>query len=360
MPWNARSQGPPDLGDLFRRLLGRFGGTSGGGGRGLSIGAWVLLAVATLVWLGSGFYIVTDGMRGLELRFGKYNRTTLPGPHWHIPWPIEDREIVNVQLVRSTTHTATMLTQDENIVVLALAGQFRVKDAHDYAFNVRNPDFTLKQAMGSALREVVGKSKIDYILFEGRADIASRTKQLMQEILDAYQTGLLVTQVTLQQAQPPDPVKASFDDVTKSREDNVRFVNEAEAYANSVIPQARGAAARRIQEADGYRDKVIAEAEGEADRFLKILKEYARAPAVTRDRLYLEAVESVLSNSSKVMVDVKGGNNLLLLQLDKLIQENTMGASPTDTGGTLGNPSPSSGDMLKRQRRDTRTREGRQ
>ncbi len=368
-PWSKRprDQGPPDLDELLRKLSSRFGGLfggkgGGGGGRGgskgSSIGIGVIGGILLIGWLISGFYIVGAGEAGVELRFGAFQTTTGPGPHWHIPYPIETVEIVNVTEIRSAQHKATMLTQDENIVDVELAVQYLVKSPEDYVFQVRLPDASLRQAMESAVREVVGKSKMDYILAEGRAQIADDTKQLLQGVLDDYKTGLLVTTMNMQQAQPPEQVQDAFADAIKAREDEVRFRNEAEAYANGIIPQARGEAARIEQEAAAYQDKVIAKSEGESARFLKLLAEYAKAPNVTRDRLFLDAVESVLATSSKVMVDVKQGNNLLYLPLDKIMSQGaaSMAQAMDRTGMTQRGTT--SGTMDNRTRR-TRVREGR-
>ena len=310
-----------------------FGGGAGGRGGGsklssLNLGLIVLLVVA--IWLFSGIYIVSEGQRGVELRFGAYSETTLPGPHWHIPYPIETVEEVDIDRIRSATNKSPMLTQDENIVEVELAVQYRVKDAPNYLFNVRLPDVgedfrdqtvgTLFQVMESALREVVGKSRMDFVLGAGRAEIAARIKSLMQEVLDEYRSGLEVVTVNLQQSQPPEAVQGAFADAIKAREDEIRFINEAEAYANGIIPQARGEAARMVQEATAYRERVTANSEGEAQRFMKLYDEYRRAPEVTRKRLYLQAMQSVLSRSKKVMVDVKGSNNIFYLPLDSMMK----------------------------------------
>ena len=344
-PWGGgggnrggNDQGPPDLDEVVRKLQNRFGGIfGGGGGRGGDGGGaaalgglGLLLAVGAVVWLASGIYIVDPAERGVELRFGKYTETTEPGPHWHIPYPIESVSKVNVDRVQSielgyksagrlessVLSESLMLTQDENIVDVRLAVQYRIKDARDYLFQVRQPEDTLRQAAESAVREVVGKSKMDFVITEGRTEIAARTKELMQEILDRYQSGLVVTTVNLADAQAPEEVQEAFADAIKAREDEERFKNEAEAYSNEVIPKARGAAARQLEEAQAYKASVMAKAEGEASRFTNLLSEYRKAPEVTRERLYLETVEHVLSKSSKVMVDVSG-NNLLYLPLDK-------------------------------------------
>ncbi len=368
-PSNPSNQGPPDLDELLQKLTGKFGGIFGGksgsGGAGSSgkrssIGLGLIAAVIAVVWLGSGFYIVSAGEAGVVLRFGAFQEVTDPGPHWHLPYPFENVEVINVDEVRDAQHKATMLTQDENIVDIELAVQYRIKSPEDYIFQVRIPDASLRQAMESAVREVVGKSKMDYILGEGRAEIAQDTNAVMQAVLDDYRTGLLITKVNMQQAQPPDQVQGAFEDAIKAREDEVRFINEAEAYSNGIIPQARGEAARLGQEASAYKDRVIARAEGEAARFLKLLTEYEKAADVTRERLYLDTVESVLSNSSKVMMDVQGGNSLFYLPLDKIIKEGRAGELPMGAdGNAAGTHASSGGAMDGRPRRSTRFREGR-
>lgn len=355
-PWKADDRGPPDLFDLFRKLFGGFGGGGGrvGGGRFGSLNIGLVLALAVAVWLFSGIYIVSEGQRGVELRFGAYSTTTLPGPHWHIPFPVETVEEVDVDRIRSAQNQSHMLTQDENIVEVELAVQYRIKDASDYLFHVRLPDVaedfrdqsvgTLFQVMESALREVVGKSRMDFILGEGRAEIAAMIKQLMQQVLDDYESGLEVVTVNLQQSQPPEAVQGAFADAIKAREDEIRFINEAETYSNGIIPQARGEAARMMQEATAYREKVIANSEGESQRFLKLHEEYLKAPEVTRKRLYLQAMQSVLSRSNKVMVDVEGGNNIFYLPLDRLTKGGGAQTAPAGApgGGASDGASPSS------------------
>lgn len=342
-PWSGQRQGdqkqePPDLSALLQKLFGLFSDLGfGGKGRGRrksgpgTTGVSLIIVLAVVVWLLSGIYIVNEGQRGVVLRFGEYNHTTSPGPHWHLPYPIEAVEKVDIDRVRSVQNKAHMLTQDENIVEVELAVQYRVKDAPAYLFNVRDPDIddrfrspaegTLYQVMESALREVVGKSRMDFILGAGRAEIAAQTKLLMQAILDGYKSGLEVITVNLQQSQPPNAVQDAFADAIKAREDEIRFVNEAEAYANGILPQARGEAARITEEANAYREQIIANSEGEADRFVKLYREYKKAPEVTRQRLYLQAVESMLSNSKKVMINAEQSNNLLFLPLDQMVGE---------------------------------------
>lgn len=336
-PWgggNRNNQGPPDLDELLKKItskLGKFGGGSGkGGGYAGSIGLVGILLLGAILWLGSGFYIIGEGERGLVLRFGAFQHETGPGPHWHMPSPIEKVEVVDIDQVRSFQHRSSMLTQDENIVDIELAAQYRVNDAKAYTFNVRSPDLTLNQAVESALREAVGKSKMDFVLNEGRPQIAARSKSLTQAMLDAYGTGMEITTMNLQQSQPPEQVQDAFNDAIKAREDNVRFVNEAEAYANSVVPIARGESARVIEEAKAYKKQVVSRAEGETDRFTKLLAAYRLAPDVTRERLYLETVETVLSRTSKVVMDTRNGNSMMYLPLDKLI-DRAAGSLPAST-----------------------------
>ncbi len=344
-PWGGGSrneQGPPDLDEVFKKfqdklnkMFGGKGGGAGGAGSGAggSFGIGLILLAVLALWGFSGFYIIDPAERGVVMRFGQYTTTTTPGPHWHLPVPIERVEKVNVDNIRvaeigfrsggrqgggSVEAESLMLTQDENIVSIELVVQYKVKDARDYLFKVRDPDATLRQATESALREIIGKSKMDFVITEGRGEVASRAEVLIQEILDRYNTGLQLTSVNMQDLQPPEQVQAAFADVVKAREDEQRLKNEAEAYSNDIIPKARGASARQMEEANAYRDQVIAQAEGESSRFEKVLREYSKAPRVTRERLYIEAMEKVLANSGKVMVDVKGGNNLLYLPLDKL------------------------------------------
>ncbi|MEW6119880.1 MAG: FtsH protease activity modulator HflK [Pseudomonadota bacterium] len=341
---NRKNSGPPDLDEIWRKLNqklnGMFGGKSGGGdgegpvtrlpGGGSLFG--LLVGLALLVWIASGFYIVDTGQRGVVLRFGKYLETTEPGPRWHLPWPIEAREVVNVDQVRTVEigyrnnvkskvlKESLMLTDDENIIDLQFAVQYILKDPKDFLFVNRAPEDTVLQVAETAMREIVGKNKMDYVLYEGRADIAARAKVLMQDILDRYRTGISVSQVTLQNIQPPEQVQAAFDDAVKAGQDRERLKNEAEAYSNDVVPRARGLASRLKEEAEGYKLAVIANAEGEASRFAQIFTEYQKAPQVTRQRLYLDTMQTVMNNTSKIVVDQKGGNSLLYLPLDKLQQ----------------------------------------
>ena len=368
-PWNRKSnnQGPPDLDEVFQKLGRKFGGLFGGSGGGSnsssgssngssSIGLIAIFIIA-IVWAMSGVYKVTEGEAGVILQFGKYKETTNPGLHWHVPFPVQSLFIVDTQQVRSAKHQTTMLTQDENIVEIILAAQYRVKDAPGYLFNLRGPETTLKQAMESAIREIVGKSKVDFVLYEGLEVISSSTKELMQEILDRYDAGIEITSLNLEKTQPPSPVQNAFDDVIKSREDLERYIQEAEAYANTIVPQARGEAARITEEATGYKEAIVATAEGESERFSALLTEYKKAPSITRERLYLEATEAVFSNSTKIMLDVEGGNNLMYLPLDKLIQNAP--TRPDSTGAANTSSSFGSSNSSEIPQRPTRGRENR-
>jgi membrane protease subunit HflK len=339
-PWGGRNdeQGPPDLDEVVRKLQNKLGGLFGGrggdgggsapsaGGMGAG-GIGLVLGIAFLVWLFSGIYIIDEGKRGVVLQFGAYKDTTMPGPHWY-PRFIQSIEKVDVSGVRSIelglrADESLMLTQDENIVDVKFAVQYQVRDAQNYLFNVRDPDLTMRQAMESAVREVIGKREMDFIITGGRGEVVNNAQQLTQEILDQYQTGLVISQLTMQDAQAPQQVQAAFADAVKAREDEQRLKNEAEAYSNDVLPKARGRAARLIEEANAYKEQVIAEAEGETSRFLSVLDQYRKAPDVTRKRLYLDAIESVLHRSSKVVVDTEGSNNLLYLPLDKLMERSS-------------------------------------
>ena len=344
-PWggnrgNRGNQGPPDLDEVFKNLQKKFGslfggkgGRSSGGGSGIAgggIGIGIVIAILLVFWMATGFYKVEEAERGVVFRFGKHVETTQRGLHWHLPVPIERVEKVDVTKVYTIPLNSTMLTQDENIVDILGTVQYQIDNAEKYLFNVREPELSLAQVTESALRESIGGSKMDYVITEGRGEIAIQVRGIIQEIVNNYETGLNIFKVNIQSAKPPDAVKDAFDDVTQAREDEERFKNEAEAYRNEVLPKARGAAARMREEAEAYRNEVIARAEGEAERFEQLLKEYKKAPQITRDRLYLDMMESVLTNSSKVMVDVEGGNNLLYLPLDKLMDRQSTGKTQVE------------------------------
>ncbi len=324
-PWGGGDQGPPDLDEVLKkfqeRMGGLFGGRSGGSGStggGVSASMLGVIAiVGLLVWGAMGFYQVDEQERAVVLRFGKYHETVRPGLQWNPPL-IDTVIKVNTTKVRAASFREIMLTQDENIVEVSLSVQYVIDDPTLFVLEVRDPENSLQHAAQSALRHVVGGSSMDRVLTEGRAQIAVDVQQRLQEYINMYQTGILISKVNVDESKPPSQVQAAFDDVIKAREDEERVKNEAQAYANGIVPEARGAAQRQIEEASAYKEQVIANAEGEADRFNKLLAEYRKAPDVTRERLYLEAVQGVFSNTSKVMVDVEGGNNMMYLPLDKL------------------------------------------
>lgn len=355
--WGKKnSGGPPDLDELLRKLnekvaalMGGKGGKGGegkpGGGmpmKGFGGGIGLIAAVAALIWVGSGFYIVDASQRGVVLRFGKLVEMTQPGPRWHLPFPVETVEIVNLSQVRTVEvgyrdnvknkmlKESLMLTEDENIIDIQFAVQYFLNDPADYLFNNRTPDENVRQAAETAIREVVGKSKMDFVLYEGREQVAASATKLMQEILDRYKSGILISKLTMQNAQPPEQVQAAFDDAVKAGQDRERQKNEGQAYANDVVPRARGTAARLIQESEGYKQSVTANAEGDASRFKQILVEYEKAPAVTRERMYIDMMQQVMGNVSKVMVDQKNGNSLLYLPLDKLVESTRAGGAATE------------------------------
>ena len=339
------NQGPPDLDELWRsfnrKLNDLFGGKRPGSeppvsrppsGARIGGGAGAIIAVILAVWLASGFYIVVEGQRGVVLTFGQYSSETSSGLNWRAPWPFQSHEIVNLAQVRSVevgyrntiktkvAKESLMLTDDENIVDVQIAVQYLVKDAKDYLFNNRRPEESVLQAAETALREVVGKTKMDVVLNQGQK-IADNSTPVMQTILDRYKTGIQISKVNMQNAQPPEQVQNAFADVQKAGQDRERQKNEGEAYFNDVVPKARGVAQRLSLEAEGYRARVIATAEGDASRFKQVLTEYSKAPAVTRERIYIDTLQQVYTSTSKVMLDYKGGGNLLYLPLDKLMQQ---------------------------------------
>jgi len=372
-PWDrGRGDGPPDLDRIVRdwqRRLSAFlrGGRGdsrqpdGGSGQSGGPAATLLIAIAVIIWLGSGFYTVDEAARGVVTRFGKYLETTEPGVQWHVPWPIERVEQVNINEVVPFKQKTRMLTADEAIIDVDLVVQYRRADPVKYLFNVRDPESTLQDVTESAIREVVGKSKLDFVLLEGRTEIASVTEGLIQQTLDEYQAGMVVTKVNLQDANFPSQVEAAVQDAIKAREDRERLSFEAQAYANDVLPRARGEAVRRQQDAEGYRARVVADAEGEASRFTQLLAEYKRAPEVTRRRLYLDAMEDVYANSSKVLIDSDPGSNLIYLPVDKLLEQRGLSPAPA---ASQPNRSPAASaaaeaSAVTRDREDRRTREAR-
>ena len=356
-PWgNGGDQGPPDLDEAFRKLQnnlsqmfggkGNRGGGSGGSGKRLSFNVLALGGLLLiLIYFGVGVYQVDEQEKGVVLRFGKLMPEVInPGLHWNPP-VIDNVLIENVTRVRSRPHDSEMLTEDENIVKVKMTVQYVISDIKKYKLQVKSPDQSLYQATESALRHVVGSTEMHQVLTEGRAQLAADVRERIQTYMERYGTGIQVTQVNIEETAPPDAVRAAFDDVIKAREDEVRLRNEADAYANQVIPEARGEAQRYLEQAEGYKQSRIAEATGEADRFNKLYVEYKLAPEVTRERIYLDTIESVMKSSTKVMIDVEGGNNLLYLPLDKIMQQNQPASeniSPSVGAAPAGNPSANS------------------
>ena len=377
---NANNDGPPDLDELVKDLKSKVNNvfklkpkntnngngsqppTDNSGDSGI-IKPLPIVIVIFLVWLATGFYIVDQGSRGVVLTFGENTAITLPGPRWHIPYPIETVEIVNQEQVRtievgyrSLGEGATqqlkeslMLTGDENIIDLQFAVQYNLKSVEDFLFNNRSVEGSVRGAAETAIREVVGKSDMDFVLYEGREEIAIKTKSLMQSILDLYQTGINITSVTMQNAQPPQQVQAAFDDAVKAKQDLERQKNEGQAYANDIVPKARGTASRLTAEANGYKISIENEALGNASRFDQILAEYIRAPEVTKKRLFLETQEQIMSTVSKIIIDQKGSNSLLYLPLDKIIQNssrnNNEAVDPSQASSQT-NPDVSASDVI--------------
>ena len=370
--------GPPDMEQLWRdfnqRLNGLFGqkkrpsnnnnggdnggGDGGGGNRpdfsgGIRATAGAVGAVVALIWLASGSFIVQEGQTGIVYTFGKVSHTTGSGFNWRWPYPFQTNETVKVSQMRMVeigyrgniknkqARESLMLTDDENIIDIQFAVQFKLKDPVAWLMNNRDEEDTVRQVAETSIREIVGKNKMDFVLYEGRDKVAFETQQLMQQILDRYASGVLVSSVTLQAVQPPEQVQVAFDDAVKAGQDRERQKNEGQAYANQVVPTARGAASRLMQEAEGYRSMVVENATGNASRFKQVLVEYQKAPGVTRDRLYLETMQQIFSSTSKVMVDAKSGSNLLYLPLDKLIAQ----AAATDAQAAAARAAQSGGGL---------------
>ena len=363
----GNGDGPPDLDEVWRDFNNRIGslfGRKGGGGnnrpggnrggmtppspRGARIGLGVIALVAVGIWAASGFYIVQEGQVAVVTQFGKYKSTSQAGFQWRLPYPIQNHEIVNVSQLRTfevgfrggarnkVLPEALMLTTDENIVDMQFVVQYRLRadGAPDYLFMTRDPDDSVRQASETAMREVVGKQSMDFVLYEGRTTVASEVQALMQQILDRYQTGVQVSTVAIQNVQPPEQVQAAFDDAVKAGQDRERQINEGQAYANQVVPLASGQASRMLEQAEGYRAKVTGDAQGNTARFTSILAEYEKAPQVMRQRMYLESMQDIFTRASKVMVDTKSNNNMLYLPLDKIMHLAAQDASKS----TVGNP----------------------
>ncbi|WP_428087068.1 FtsH protease activity modulator HflK [Candidatus Thioglobus sp.] len=349
-PWGNSNQTPPDLDDVIKDFKNKFNGMFGAKKSGDSLAPAApkgsikfVVIIAVLVWMLSGIYIIDPAEKGVVLRLGAFQEETSQGPHWHLPFPFESVTKVNVEQIRTAeigyrnvsqgsrgfggnvSSESIMLTKDENMIDAKFAIQYKINDVQAYLFNVASPDLTLRQISESAIRQVVGQNTMDYILTEGRINIADNIKERSQELLDLYQTGLIITTVNMQDAQPPEQVQASFSDAVKAREDKQRIINEAQTYSNGILPKARGLAARMLEESRAYKSEVVSKSEGESARFSQILAEYEKAPIVTRERLYRETMENVLASTSKVVVDSKA-NSMMYLPIDKLInakQNNT-------------------------------------
>lgn len=333
-PWGNRpDKGAADLDEALRNLQRKLSGMLGGGGagggdgnrgdaggmmRGFGVGTVALVLLA--IWAATGLYKVDAAERAVVTRFGDYVATTEPGLRWHMPWPIETRQIINVESVEGFSNQTRMLTSDENLVDINIAVQYRRADPVAYAFNVREPESTLGEVSESAIREIVGRSTLDFVLEQGRQEITAKTRELIQRTLDSYQSGIEVTTANLQGVSVPDQVQSAQRDAIKAREDKERLGLEAQAYANDILPKAKGSAARQMEDSQAYKARIVADAEGEASRFAQLLEAYERAPGVTRQRLYYETMEEVLGNTNKVLVDTKGTGNMIYLPLDKLLE----------------------------------------
>lgn len=386
--------GPPDLDQLWRdfnaRLQRLLGGNENGGGnqnnfqpdmKGAGIGAGVVFIVLLFLWLLSGCFIVQEGQTGIILTFGKYSHNATPGLNWRVPYPVQQHETVNVSQVRtvevgyrgavrskqardaSSLREALMLTDDENIIDIQIAVQYTLKNPADWLFKNREQEETVRQVAETAIREIVGKSKMDFVLYEGREKVALDVNQLMQQILDRYESGVHVANVTMQNVQPPTQVQDAFDDAVKAGQDKERLKNEGQAYENDVVPKARGAASALVTDAEAYRSRVVETATGDASRFKQVVAEYQKAPAVTRDRLYMETMQQMFANVTKVMVDTHGGNNLISLPLDKMMAQSAANDAAKNAGAAvLPAPAPSSAAAAEPAdglRRESRNRDGR-
>ena len=372
MAWNDdNNQTPPELDEVIKDFKNKFNSTFGGkssGNSGASKAAKgsfkYIFILAFIVWMATGIYIIDPAERGVVLRFGAFQTSTTQGPHWHIPYPVESVYKVNVEQVRSAeigfrnaqnsysggvSSESLMLTRDENMVDVKLAVQYKIANAQDYLFNVSNPELTLSHVVQSIIRQVVGDNTMDFVLTTGRDQVAQEVKTASQALINDYGLGIQITAVTMQDAQPPVQLKAAFDDVVKAREDEQRYINEARAYANDIVPKARGASQRLIAEAEAYKSEVVSKSEGEAYRFTQILTEYTKAPGVTKERLYRETLEDVLSNTNKVIVD-SNSNSLMYLPIDQLINSNRVSRSGSNTSTYNQTPSGQSDESVLRSR----------
>ena len=372
MAWNDNNnQTPPELDEVIKDFKNKFNSTFGGKSSGNSNASKAakgsfkyIFILAFIVWMATGIYIIDPAERGVVLRFGAFQTSTTQGPHWHIPYPVESVYKVNVEQVRSAeigfrnaqnsysggvSSESLMLTRDENMVDVKLAVQYKIANAQDYLFNVSNPELTLSHVVQSIIRQVVGDNTMDFVLTTGRDQVAQEVKTASQALINDYGLGIQITAVTMQDAQPPVQLKAAFDDVVKAREDEQRYINEARAYANDIVPKARGASQRLLAEAEAYKSEVVSKSEGEAYRFSQILTEYTKAPGVTKERLYRETLEDVLSNTNKVIVD-SNSNSLMYLPIDQLINSNRVTRSGSNTSTYNQTPSGQSDESVLRSR----------
>jgi membrane protease subunit HflK len=366
-PWKRDDQEPNDLDQIVqnwqRRLSGIFGGggrSRGGGGSGG--GGWILIVLLLVAWGATGFYRVDEAEQGVVQRFGAYTITTMPGLHWHIPFPIETVDLVNANEVSNYDYSTEMLTADEQYVNIDMVVQFRRSDPVKFSFEVVEPELTLQDVTESALREVVGTTSLEVLIAARREEIASRTRDVLQSTLDGYGAGITVTAINLENVNYPDSVQDAVDDAQKARNDSERYQLEADAYARDIVPKARGDAARILEDARAYRDRVTADAEGEAARFEALLAEYQKAPRVTRERLYIDAIEEVFGRSNKVFIDSKGSGNLLYLPIDKMLDQSGRPMVTSDSTRSADSPTPSQqqSDVRRIEPRDPRERRTRQ
>ncbi len=362
-PWKRDGEEPIELDKIVqewqRRFSSLFGGGGGRGGTG-GAGGFVLVVVLLVAWGFTGFYRVDEAERGIVQHFGAYKETTLPGLHWHWPYPIETAQLVNTIAISNYAYRTEMLTADEQYVFIDMVVQYRRTDPVKYSFEVVDPDLTLQDVTESALREVVGTTMLDVLVTGRRDEIASRTREVLQATIDLYGAGIAVTSISLETVNYPQAVQGAVDDAQKARNDSERYGLEADAYANDVVPRARGDAVRVLEDAKGYRDRVIADAQGEAARFEALLTEYMKAPRVTRDRLYIEAIEEVYGNSSKVIVDSEGSGNLMYLPLDKLMNQGARPDSGNQSNRAADSQSPQSQQDYSLTEEDARERRVRQ
>ncbi|MCP4301177.1 MAG: FtsH protease activity modulator HflK [Gammaproteobacteria bacterium] len=344
-PWKRDGDEPNDLDQIVQDWQKRIGSLFGGGGGGPSgsgVGGLVLIVLLLVAWGLTGFYRVDEAERGVVQRFGAYTETTLPGLHWHLPFPIETVDLVNTIAVSNYAYRTEMLTADEQYVFVDMVVQYRRTDPVKYSFEVVEPDLTLQDVTESALREVVGTTMLDVLVTARRDEIASRTREVLQATIDIYGAGISVTSISLETVNYPQAVQAAVDDAQKARNDSERYGLEADAYANDIVPRARGDAVRILEDARAYRDRVVADAQGEAARFEALLTEYTKAPRVTRDRLYIEAIEEVYGNSAKVLMDSEGSGNLIYLPLDKLMNQADRSGSSDESNRAADSQSPKS------------------